>query len=304
MSPEQCRGAGGVDHRADIYALGCVLFHLLTGHPPFDLPGVGAIISAHLREPPPRPSARMAQLPPGIDEIALRCLAKDPDERFATMVELQQACDALLALITRGNAQTLAMPSSSMPLPIAIPTPALTPNTPPEASRTTLSTSAGQPLGGIPRRRLGWWIAAAALAGGVGSTVAVLSSRTAAREVREPPVQSATAAAADGDTIDAAATLEVAAPAIPAPAIPAPAAEAIPAPPAAPPMDAGAAAAAEGRAPAPHAEPARPRAATPHAEPARPAAPAVIRKPGPARPPAQPRPKRRPDNDDVYDDRN
>jgi eukaryotic-like serine/threonine-protein kinase len=307
MSPEQCRGAGEVDHRADIYALGCVLFHLLTGHPPFDLPGVGAIISAHLREPPPRPSARIAQLPPGIDELALRCLAKDPEERFATMVELQQACDALLALITRGNAQILAMPSSSMPLPIAIPTPVLTPNTPPEASRTTLGTSAGQPLGGIPRRRLGWWIAAAALAGGVGSTVAVLSSRTAAREVREPPAHAA--AAATGDVIDAGTSPVVAAPE-PAPA------PAIPAPPAAPSIDAGAAAEADVPAPAPNAEPARPRAATPHseparpraatprAEPARPPAPAATHKSGPARPAPQPKPKPRPDNDDVYEDRN
>src|SRR5215470_2396024 len=76
MSPEQCHGAGRVDHRADIYSLGCVLFHLLTGRPPFDLPGVGALISAHLREPAPAPSSRVPQLPRGIDELVLRCLAK------------------------------------------------------------------------------------------------------------------------------------------------------------------------------------------------------------------------------------
>jgi serine/threonine-protein kinase len=301
MSPEQCRGAGGVDHRADIYALGCVLFHLLTGYPPFDLPGVGAIISAHLREPAPRPSARMPQLPPGIDELVLRCLVKAPDERFATMLELQQACDAILALITRRSAQNLVMPSSSVPLPIAIPTPVVTPSTPPEAGRTTLSTSAGQPLGGIPRRRLGLWIAAAALAGGAGSTAAVLTTRTAAREVREPPPP---AAAAAGDAIDSGASAPVAAPVIPAPAaIPAPPAPAISTP-AAVPIDAGAAAAAEDPAPAPGVEPARPRAVTPRAEPARPPAPAVTRKPAPARPQAQPRPKSRPNNDDVYEDRN
>src|SRR5262249_8471468 len=89
MSPEQCHGAGRVDYRADLYALGGVLFHLLTGRPPFDLHGVGALISAHLREPPPPPSSLVAPLPPGLDELVLRCLAKAPGERFQTMLELQ-----------------------------------------------------------------------------------------------------------------------------------------------------------------------------------------------------------------------
>jgi serine/threonine protein kinase len=58
MSPEQCRGAGEVDHRSDVYALGCVMFHLLVGRPPFDHEGLGEILAAHLREPPPAPSSR------------------------------------------------------------------------------------------------------------------------------------------------------------------------------------------------------------------------------------------------------
>jgi serine/threonine-protein kinase len=300
MSPEQCHGAGRVDHRADIYALGCVLCQLVTGRPPFDLSGVGAIISAHLREPPPRPSSRVPQLPPAIDELVLRCLAKTPDERFATMLELQQACDAILVRIARGSAQTFAMPSGSTPMPMVIPTPVLTPSTPPDASRTTLSTSSGQSLGGIPRRRLGLWIAAAALAGGAGATVAVLISRPAARGGPEPAAQAAKVPSGAGSQgIDAAAP-GVAAPAPPPP--PPPTASATPQPPAAPaaqpgpapgaPIDAGAAAAVEVLAPAPRAEPGRPPA------------PAATRKPGPARPPTSSKPKHRPDNDDLYDDRN
>ncbi|HEX7839591.1 MAG TPA: serine/threonine-protein kinase, partial [Kofleriaceae bacterium] len=149
MSPEQCDGAGRVDHRADIYSLGCVLFHLLTGRPPFDLPGVGALISAHLRETPPPPSSQVAPLPPGLDELVLRCLAKAADDRFATMLELQQACDAVLALITVGGAPTLAIPSGSMPMP------ALAPRTPPETTRTTLGSSTGERVMAAPRRRVG-----------------------------------------------------------------------------------------------------------------------------------------------------
>ena len=294
MSPEQCHGAGRVDHRADIYALGCVLCHLLTGRPPFDLSGVGAIISAHLREPPPRPSSRILQLPPGIDEIVLRCLAKTPDERFATMLELQQACDAILGLIARGSAQTFATPSGSMAMPMAIPTPVLAPGTPPEATRTTLSTSSGQSLGGVPRRRLGLWIAAAALAGGAGATVAVLASRAGGGAVRGVAAQAATPPAApNGEATDAAA------PVVAAPAPPPPTAPVTPAPPAGPaaqpgtpagiPIDAGVTAVVDVPAPAPPAESTRPpvRDAT--------------GKSSSTRPPVSPKP--RPRNHDVYDER-
>ena len=304
MSPEQCNGAGRIDHRADIYALGCVLFHLLTGRPPFDLPGVGAIISAHLREPAPPPSSIVPHLPPGIDELVLRCLAKSPDERFATMAALQQACDALLALITRGSAQTLAIPSGSirMPIPLPTPVPGLTSAVPPEAGRTTLSTSAGQ-LGGVPRRRLGLWIAAAALAGGVGSTIAVLTTRTGA----SARGAAAAAVGAPGEAAGASPAPPSPAPPSPAPPSPAPAMPvlasnpATPTPASAAGVDAGTVPGAEGSA-APRGAP--PRAAPPHpSEPAGSSAPAT-RRLAPARPPAPPKSKHKPENDDVYDDRN
>ena len=96
MSPEQCRGAGGIDHRSDIYALGCVLFHMLTGRPPFECDGAGEFIVAHMREAPPVPSSYAAEIPELVDELLLRCLAKSPDDRFASMVALQAEIDHVI----------------------------------------------------------------------------------------------------------------------------------------------------------------------------------------------------------------
>ncbi len=100
MSPEQCRGAGGVDHRSDVYALGCVLFHILTGEPPFQGEGAGEYIVAHLQRPPPRASTIAPDLPSPVDELLERCLAKSPDHRFQSMVELQHAIERVLARIS------------------------------------------------------------------------------------------------------------------------------------------------------------------------------------------------------------
>ncbi len=112
MSPEQCRGAGGVDQRADIYALGCGLFHMLTGRPPFECEGAGDFIVAHLQTPAPAPSTFNALLPEAVDELVLRCLKKAAEDRFQTMAELQIAIEAVLG--------TLCTPTA-----IAIPVPAL-----------------------------------------------------------------------------------------------------------------------------------------------------------------------------------
>ncbi len=96
MSPEQCRGAGGVDQRADIYALGCVLLALVTGQPPYDAEGAGDLIVMHLREPAPRASSRVPNVPPAVDDLIAQCLEKDPARRFASGTELAAAIGALM----------------------------------------------------------------------------------------------------------------------------------------------------------------------------------------------------------------
>jgi hypothetical protein len=96
MSPEQCRGAGYVDQRSDVYSLGCVLFTLVVGRPPFEADGVGEIIAMHLREPPPAPSRLRPGIPPEIDQLVLCCLAKDPAQRFQSAADLAIAIGGLL----------------------------------------------------------------------------------------------------------------------------------------------------------------------------------------------------------------
>ncbi len=100
MSPEQCQGAREVDGRADIYSLGCLLFHALTGRVPFDLDGTGDLIVAHMQTPPPKVSEVAPELSDLVDEIVEHCLAKNPDERFQTMAAVQAAIDNVLPKLT------------------------------------------------------------------------------------------------------------------------------------------------------------------------------------------------------------
>jgi eukaryotic-like serine/threonine-protein kinase len=93
MSPEQCCSAPNIDHRADLYTLGCVFFHILCGQPPFNVDGIGALIGAHMYTQPPIPSTLVASIPPSLDAILLKMLAKKPDDRFANMTELIAALD-------------------------------------------------------------------------------------------------------------------------------------------------------------------------------------------------------------------
>lgn len=95
MSPEQCRGLSQLDSRSDIYALGCVLFTMLTGRPPFDSETTGDLIIAHVTMPPPAPSSVVPELPVELDAVVLRCLEKDPARRYQTTLELVQALGAV-----------------------------------------------------------------------------------------------------------------------------------------------------------------------------------------------------------------
>ncbi|PKV76635.1 serine/threonine-protein kinase [Nocardia fluminea] len=94
-APEQLEGQP-LDVRTDVYALGGTLYELLTGFVPFQRESPAALISAHLIEPPPRPSAGNPALPPALDGVIARAMAKNPDDRYTSCGELADAAIAAL----------------------------------------------------------------------------------------------------------------------------------------------------------------------------------------------------------------
>ena len=87
ISPERCMDQPA-DHRTDIYSLGIIIFELLVGRPPF-FGKVIKTLGAHINEPAPAPSAASGRrdIPPGLDQLVLRCLAKRPEDRFQSGAE-------------------------------------------------------------------------------------------------------------------------------------------------------------------------------------------------------------------------
>jgi serine/threonine-protein kinase len=100
IAPERL-GRAEEDARADIYSLACVLYECVIGHPPFD-EDTRAGLAAHLDTPPPQPSTTQPNVPGQIDQVIATGMAKDPDNRYATTVELADAArDAISVPIPR-----------------------------------------------------------------------------------------------------------------------------------------------------------------------------------------------------------
>jgi serine/threonine protein kinase len=166
LAPEEL-ATGQVDDRSDLYGLGCCLYELLCGRPPFDGPTPFAVASAHVNERPRRPRSIRPDIPEALEAVVAKALAKHPNNRFQTPAELRQALQ-----------RTAARPRPT-------PAPAATTPTPAAPAKTLAPAGAGAPPG---RRRL---LAVLLAVGLVAGTVAVLvgtrpSGVTPSREVSAP----------------------------------------------------------------------------------------------------------------------
>jgi serine/threonine protein kinase len=129
MSPEQCEGRGNIDHRTDIYALGIVLYEMMTGRVPFIGEGYGEILVQHLTQMPLPPS-QFHMMNAHVEAVLMKALEKRPDLRYPTMDEMMRAMADPVGYVEAhggisGFAQRQLMPSSA-PLPPIRMTPAPT----------------------------------------------------------------------------------------------------------------------------------------------------------------------------------
>lgn len=96
MAPEQCTGATNVDQRSDVYSVGCMLFEMLCGRPPF----VGQptdVMVAKMRDEPPPPSSLQPEVWPELDAVVQKALARKPEDRYQSAAQLEEALGELLA---------------------------------------------------------------------------------------------------------------------------------------------------------------------------------------------------------------
>jgi eukaryotic-like serine/threonine-protein kinase len=100
MSPEQITGERVLDHRADIYALGGVAYRLLTGSPPFERDTRREVLSAHAGESVPPPSRHRPDIPADLECVVLKCLEKNPDDRYS---DTERLAEALASCATAGS---------------------------------------------------------------------------------------------------------------------------------------------------------------------------------------------------------
>jgi serine/threonine-protein kinase len=144
IAPERLGTRAEEDARADIYSLACVLYECLTGSPPFAEDTMARLVAAHLSTPPPQPSTARPTVPAQIDQVIATGMAKDPDARYATTVELANAAhDAITAPIPRPTpSRAPAAPTEPESFPAA---------SPPQAGVAAWSTTLQRPPGYQPQ---------------------------------------------------------------------------------------------------------------------------------------------------------
>jgi serine/threonine kinase PknH len=116
MAPERF-SSGEVTHRADIYALACVLYECLTGAPPYASESAGVLVTAHMMDPIPQPSSARVGVPKSLDAVIARGMAKKPEDRYATAGELARAAHHALTNPDRHQAVDILRRSDEATMP-------------------------------------------------------------------------------------------------------------------------------------------------------------------------------------------
>ena len=111
VAPEQIL-AKDLDHRVDVYSLGCLLYECLAGEPPFKRPREEQVLYAHIQDPPPKLTELRPDLPAEIDDVVAKSLAKDPDERYSTCAELVEAAREALQPVLEAEEEDQEVPET------------------------------------------------------------------------------------------------------------------------------------------------------------------------------------------------
>jgi serine/threonine-protein kinase len=179
MSPEQCRDSANIDSRTDLYSLGCVLFEMLTGHPPFTHATLGDLVVAHMTEAPPDARAVNPSVPPALAALTAELLRKNPAERPPGMRAVAERLATFLGGLT-------TVPDAPARAPVA--------THPPTKAKTTFGDSAAELVieddGAPPRKARSVALVVAALLG-LGAGGVAVSRLRAQHTEGAPPVATA-----------------------------------------------------------------------------------------------------------------
>src|SRR5450432_236642 len=183
MSPEQCEGRAELDHRADVYALGVMLFEMLTGRVPFGGEGYGEVMIKHVAMRAPTARSLVPELPEAMDTILTRALSKNPEHRFQSMADFRAA------LLDPGSERSTSPTSVVTPAPTILDRPIL--------PTSTFRQSAGERVGERalkPRRHRSGLLVLSAAALAAAAFTSVHVRRGAAKVVASaaPPAKPAT----------------------------------------------------------------------------------------------------------------